>query len=81
MDPIDRDFKATSIRSRSPERLLRAWASLHGVTQARLAEMVGVSQSEISRVLGGSRRGSADLLQRIEDLTGIPRSRFLRAER
>ncbi len=46
------------------EVLKKAWEK-RGLTQARLAEKVGVHQVTIARIETGSRNPSMDLLQRI----------------
>jgi transcriptional regulator with XRE-family HTH domain len=47
-----------------------------GVTQRRIADMTGQSQSEISEILAGRRVASYDVLIRIADGLGVPRGRM-----
>jgi transcriptional regulator with XRE-family HTH domain len=44
-----------------------------GVTQRRIANLTGQSQSEISEILGGRRVSAYDVLVRIADGLGVPR--------
>jgi transcriptional regulator with XRE-family HTH domain len=45
----------------------------YGVSQRRIAERVGMNQSEVSEILGGRRVVSYDVLARIADGLGVPR--------
>jgi transcriptional regulator with XRE-family HTH domain len=49
---------------------LREWRRHRGLTQARLAERLGVAKSEISMLEGGKRRYNQDQLERIAEVLG-----------
>jgi len=48
-----------------------------GMTQAELAEVVGVQQSMVAMLERGGRELSTDLLERIADVTGFPQEFFV----
>jgi plasmid maintenance system antidote protein VapI len=45
----------------------------YGVSQRRIAERVGMNQSEVSEILGGRRVLSYDVLVRVAEGLGVPR--------
>ncbi len=47
-----------------------------GVSQRRIAALVGQSQSEISEIRAGRRVKSVDVIERIADGLGTPRGRW-----
>lgn len=57
---------------RSFAELLRWYRERTGVSQARLARLVGVDHSYVSRLERGERRPSRDLVVRIADALSLP---------
>jgi len=49
----------------------------NGIRQEDLAERVGVSQGEISRIFRRKKRANPDVAMRLERETGIPASEFV----
>jgi transcriptional regulator with XRE-family HTH domain len=43
-----------------------------GITQGELADMLGMPQSQVSRLSNGRRRPSLETMIRVERITGIP---------
>jgi transcriptional regulator with XRE-family HTH domain len=62
---------AETIAAASPREQLRAWRSFHGVSQIKLAELVGSSQAVISRLELGTVLPDAALAARIRRETGV----------
>jgi len=58
---------------------LRAWMAKTGTSQAELSALLGVSQAQVCRVLGGTRAFGVDTAMRLEMLTDIPLEKFLSA--
>src|SRR5262244_3990631 len=52
---------------------LYRWLYRQGVSQRRIAELVGQSQSEVSEILAGRQVLAYDVLARIADGLGVPR--------
>ncbi|HEY9160635.1 MAG TPA: helix-turn-helix transcriptional regulator [Desulfomonilia bacterium] len=48
----------------------RAWIKSSGITQKKLAQDLGMSQSYLSEILSGKRKINTRLAQRIEDISG-----------
>lgn len=58
-------------------RRVRALRVEHGLTQDRLALMVGVEQSYISRIEAGERSPNFDLLVKLAEAFDLSLSKFL----
>ena len=55
---------------------LKDWLGRNGTTQAELAGKVGVSRAHLSRIANGDPRISLGVAAKLEEITGIPASRF-----
>jgi DNA-binding transcriptional regulator YdaS (Cro superfamily) len=48
---------------------LDEWMALHGYNDQRMAALIGVNQSNVSRIRNGSQKPSARTLARMEEVT------------
>lgn len=63
--------------STQPRQYLKEWRMVHGLTQTELAQRMGVSKSEISRLEGGNRKISISWLEGYSKALGIEREQLL----
>lgn len=58
-------------------KALKRTRQFHRLTQAALAERLGISKSYLSEVEGGKKAPTIDLLQKYSEVFGVPASSFL----
>lgn len=59
--------------------IIRNLREARGMTQMDMARMSGISQSAISSLEVGARQPSMEMLDRLADFFGVPRSTFLQS--
>jgi transcriptional regulator with XRE-family HTH domain len=55
---------------------LRRWMDARGLSQAELADMLSLSQAQVSRYLSGDRALSLAVILQLANLTGLPAERL-----
>lgn len=60
------------------DKLIREILKKRGITQAVLAAEIGISRTQLCRILKGTRRLSVNKVIQLSKITGIPIERFYR---
>jgi transcriptional regulator with XRE-family HTH domain len=58
---------------------IRTWLRGRGQSQQWLADELGITASYVAMILNGRRTPSLPVAKRLEDLTGIPATAFIRS--
>lgn len=62
--------------ARTRNEALAAWLDRSRMTQRELAELAGISEAMVSRILSGQNTPSLPVALRLAELTGVPIKQF-----